>query len=228
MITDDARPSRQEISDAIDDLGWRLILGAIQTHVSVPSMATGAAVAAVAAAAAGPDAEGHLDLDLRAGLVVMRLMDTAAGATTGRDLRVARQITEALTAQGFSPTPGIGSAVQEIELGIDAMDIAAIRPFWAAILGYVTEPGPLDDGSALVDPLHRGPTIWFQQMDAPRPQRNRIHLDVDVPHDAAAARIEAALAAGGTLLSDAAAPAWWVLADPEGNEACVCTWQGRD
>jgi hypothetical protein len=40
--------------------------------------------------------------------------------------------------------------------------------------------------------------------------------------------ISAALAAGGTLLSDSAAPAFWVLADPEGNEACVCTWQGRD
>ena len=36
------------------------------------------------------------------------------------------------------------------------------------------------------------------------------------------------IAAGGTLVSDAAAPAFWVLADPEGNEACVCTWQARD
>ena len=65
-------------------------------------------------------------------------------------------------------------------------------------------------------------------MDAPRPQRNRIHLDVDVPHDTAAERIAAALAAGGTLLSDSAAPAFWVLADAEGNEVCICTWQGRD
>ena len=65
-------------------------------------------------------------------------------------------------------------------------------------------------------------------MDAPRPQRNRIHIDVDVPHDEARPRIDAAIAAGGRLLSDAAAPAFWVLADPEGNEACVCTWQGRD
>lgn len=69
---------------------------------------------------------------------------------------------------------------------------------------------------------------WFQQMDAPRPQRNRIHLDLDVPHDAARGRIDAALAAGGRLVSDAAAPAFWVLADAEGNEACICTWQGRD
>ena len=65
-------------------------------------------------------------------------------------------------------------------------------------------------------------------MDAPRPQRNRIHIDVDVPAEGAAARIDAALAAGGRLLSDRRAPAYWVLADPEGNEACICTWQGRD
>jgi 4a-hydroxytetrahydrobiopterin dehydratase len=82
--------------------------------------------------------------------------------------------------------------------------------------------------AALVDPTGRGPEIWFQQMDAPRPQRNRIHIDVDVPHEAAGARIDAAIAAGGRLLSDDAAPAFWVLADPEGNEACICTWQGRD
>jgi 4a-hydroxytetrahydrobiopterin dehydratase len=40
-------------------------------------------------------------------------------------------------------------------------------------------------------------------------------------------RAEAALAAGGRLLSDQRAPAFWVLADPEGNEVCVTTWQGR-
>jgi 4a-hydroxytetrahydrobiopterin dehydratase len=65
-------------------------------------------------------------------------------------------------------------------------------------------------------------------MDAPRPQRNRIHLDITVPHDQARSRIEAALAAGGKIVHDAEAPAFWVLADPEGNEACICTWQARD
>ena len=29
------------------------------------------------------------------------------------------------------------------------------------------------------------------------------------------------------LLTDEYAPSFWVLADAEGNEACVCTWQGR-
>ena len=40
-------------------------------------------------------------------------------------------------------------------------------------------------------------------------------------------RIQAALAAGGTMVNDASARAFWVLADPEGNEACLCTWEDR-
>ncbi|WP_442933923.1 VOC family protein [Micromonospora sp. CPCC 206171] len=33
---------------------------------------------------------------------------------------------------------------------------------------------------------------------------------------------------GGRLVTDRNAPTWWVLADAEGNEACVATWLGRD
>jgi 4a-hydroxytetrahydrobiopterin dehydratase len=80
----------------------------------------------------------------------------------------------------------------------------------------------------LIDPTSQGPTIWFQQMDRPRPQRNRIHLDLTVPHDEAEARVQAALDAGGVLVSDAAARSFWILADVEGNEVCICTWQDRE
>jgi len=64
-------------------------------------------------------------------------------------------------------------------------------------------------------------------MDAPRPQRNRIHIDVWVPHDQAEVRVAAAIAAGGHLVTDRYAPSWWTLADTEGNEADVCTWQAH-
>jgi 4a-hydroxytetrahydrobiopterin dehydratase len=119
-------------------------------------------------------------------------------------------------------------SVQVLEIGIDALDAAAIRPFWRAVLGYVDEPGRFGPWDGLVDPLGQGPAVWFQRMDAPRSQRNRIHFDVSVPHDEAESRIGAALAAGGTMINDTQAPAFWVLADAEGNEACVTTWQGRD
>jgi len=35
--------------------------------------------------------------------------------------------------------------------------------------------------------------------------------------------VRAIVEAGGTLLTDEHAPEWWVLADVEGNELCVCT-----
>ncbi|WP_346121713.1 VOC family protein [Micromonospora coerulea] len=67
---------------------------------------------------------------------------------------------------------------------------------------------------------------------APRPgrHRTRMHIDVWVPYDQAEARVAAAVAAGGRLLTDEYAPAYWVLADAEGNEACVGTagWLGPE
>lgn len=222
-LDDDARPSRQQISDAIDPVGWRLVLGAIYTEVAVASLGEGSEAASVAVSAVGADGQGHLTVDIRADRAVLRLQSDVGGVT-GRDVRLAHEVSGALVARGLRPAPG---TVQALEIAIDALDISAVRPFWKAITGYVDEPGSAL-AAALVDPAGRGPAIWFQQMDAPRPQRNRVHLDVDVPHDAASARVDAAIAAGGRLLSDDAAPAFWVLADPEGNEACICTWQGRD
>jgi 4a-hydroxytetrahydrobiopterin dehydratase len=222
-VDDDARPTRQQISEAIDPVRWRLVLGAIYTEVAVASLAEATDAASVAVSAVGADGHGHLTVDIRADRAVLRLQSDFGGVT-GRDVRLAHKVSGALAARGLQPAPG---AVQALEIAIDALDIGAVRPFWKAITGYVDEPGS-ELAAALVDPVGRGPAIWFQQMDAPRPQRNRIHLDVDVPHEAASARIDAAIAAGGRLLSDDAAPAFWVLADPEGNEACICTWQGRD
>jgi 4a-hydroxytetrahydrobiopterin dehydratase len=219
VTDDDATLTRQQISDAVSPLGWRLVLDSIYTEVLTSTLEQAAQAASAAVSAAGPDGHGHLTVDVRADRAVLRLHSAAVGAVTGRDIRLAGAVSDRL------PTTPAGTPVQGMEIAIDALDIAAVRPFWKAITDFVDEP---DLSGGLIDPFGRGPAIWFQQMDAPRPQRNRIHLDIDVPHDAAKARIDAALAAGGTLLSDAAAPAFWVLADPEGNEACICTWQGRD
>ena len=239
--------SRPEASDAVTRLGWRLVLGELRTEVRTGSLALAADVAARAAAVAG--AEGHLRLDVRADRVLLSLQAAAAAWVTERDVELARNISTVVDEMRLHTVSGAGlgdkaggdgleadidgggrgeRAVQVLEIGIDALDAAAIRPFWAAVLGYVDEPGRSGPWDGLIDPLGQGPAVWFQEMDAPRPQRNRIHFDVSVPHDEAEPRIRAALAAGGKLLSDASAPAFWVLADAEGNEACVTTWQGRD
>jgi 4a-hydroxytetrahydrobiopterin dehydratase len=79
-----------------------------------------------------------------------------------------------------------------------------------------------------IDPRGRGPSIWFQQMNPARTERNRFHIDVFVGNDEAEARVAAALAAGGRLLDDAHAPDHWLLADAEGNEVDVATTFHRD
>ena len=226
-------PTRAQVSEVADPLGWRLILGVLITHVPVGSLSAAAEairVAIDAIDAVGAEGDGHLSADLHADRAVLRLHTLAAGTVTETDLTLAPIVTAALAHRSLRTLPGDASAApQLIEIAIDALYIPKIRPFWQAVTGYVDEPGPPDlPDTALLDPLRRGPAIWFQQMDAPRRERNRIHLDVDVPPELAQARIDAALAAGGTLLHAGAAPAYWVLADAEGNEVCICTWQGRD
>jgi 4a-hydroxytetrahydrobiopterin dehydratase len=225
--------TRQQISDAVGDLGWRLAVGVIRTSVLVDSLALAADVARVVTGAAGA-ADGSLSLDLRPDRVVLTLQSRADGRVGPEEIAAAQRISAALDDLGLVTEPEMGPgsprSVQVLEIAIDALDIAAVRPFWLAVMGYGNEPGGdgTQPGAGLADPVGQGPAIWFQQMDEPRPQRNRIHFDVVVPHDEAEHRIQAALAAGGRLINDTEAPAFWVLADPEGNEACVCTWLARD
>ena len=220
------RLSRPEASDAVAEIGWRFVLGEFRTQVLTGSLPLAADVAARAAAVAGAD--GHLRMDVRADRVVLSLQTAEIGWVTPLDVELAHRISTMVDESRLETTSGVGGSsaddaggartrsVQVIEIGIDALDIAAIRPFWRAVLGYADEPGRSGPEDPLVDPLGQGPAIWFQQMDAPRPQRNRIHFDVSVPHDEAHQRIAATVAAGGTLTYDAEAPAFWVLADPEG------------
>lgn len=224
--------SRQEASDAVGDLGWRYLLGTLTTSIQAGTLAQAAEIATRAVAVCGEEGDGHLRVDLRPGRVVLMLQTAEHVAVTGLDVELAHRISAEAHRVGLRTDPEVGTgaprSAQMLEIAIDAIDIPAVRPFWKAVLGYAPEPGDEGPAGALVDPVRQGPAVWFQQMDRPRPQRNRIHIDVTVPHDEAAHRIEAALAAGGRLLSDAEAPAFWVLADPEDNEACICTWQGRD
>ncbi|ACZ83951.1 VOC family protein [Streptosporangium roseum] len=226
------RLTRREISDAVGDLGWRYVLGLVRASVPVTSLSQAADVAARVAAVAGDDGDGSLSMDARRDRLVLSLQSSATGLVTPLEIGLARRISAAVGELGLRTDAGAGGresrSDQVLEIAIDALDIAAIRPFWKAVLGYADEAGACGAEDPLIDPVGQGPAIWFQQMDAPRPQRNRIHFDISVPHDEAPHRIAAALAAGGVLLSDVQAPAFWVLADVEGNEACVTTWQGRD
>ena len=229
----DAPLSRTAASAAVAGIGWRYLLGALHASVPVRSLAQAAEAAAAAVAACGPDADAHLRADLRPDRVELSVQSRALDAVTGRDAQLAHRISASLAGLRLALAGATAAAsprpVQALELAIDALDIPAIRPFWKAVLGYADEPrGDGDQSAAIVDPAGQLPAIWFQQMDGPRPQRNRIHLDITVAHDEAEPRVRAALAAGGRLVDDSFARSFWVLADAEGNEACVCTWTDRD
>lgn len=171
--------------------------------------------------AAAEAANHHPDLGLHWGRVDVRLSSHDVGGLTQRDVRLARTIST--IAAGLGAT-AVTDTLSRVELALDTPDVAAIRPFWAAVLGY--HPGPRPD--EIVDPTGTRPTIWFQQSADGGQVPQRWHLDVRVPPEVAGERIGAALAAGGTLVDDSAAPSFVVLADAQGNRACVTTWLGRD
>ncbi len=137
----------------------------------------------------------HPDVDLRPDGVTVRLTTTTPDHffwLSDRDVELARQISAAARELGL---PADQTAVQSVQVTIDALVLPEVMPFWRAVLGY-RQVGDED----LLNPHSYGPPFWFQQMDAPRPQRNRIHIDVWVPHDQAEARVAAAIAAGGHLV----------------------------
>jgi len=200
------------------EFDWRVIRDAASTHFRTGSFAEGLALVDAIGELAEA-ANHHPDIDLRYRGVTVRLKTHSEGGLTERDVALARQISDAALELGI---PIDLTGLQTIQVAIDALVIPDVLPFWRAVLGYEQE-----DDEDIFDP-HTGPPFWFQQMDAPRPQRNRIHIDVYVPHDQAEARVAAALAAGGHVVSDENAPGWWTLADAEGNEVDVAPWPDRD
>jgi len=202
---------------------WRYLLGRFEAVYPVASLSEAAELASVATSAVGSSAE--VSIDLRSDRV--RVM---VGAFRGVDELVTEELDRvagAIQRAGWTPAPPtsarFGRPTMALELAIDAIDPEAIRPFWKAALNFVEAP----DGS-LLDPADQFPSLWFQQMEVPRTQRNKIHLDVTVAHDEAEARIAEVIAAGGVVGPTSLPPSFTVLIDPEGNEVCICTWTGRD
>jgi 4a-hydroxytetrahydrobiopterin dehydratase len=198
--------------------GWRVLRDDACTYFATGSFAMGVElVDAIARVAAAGDR--LPDIDLRPEGVIVRL-GTHGPLPIENDLALAERISAAAHELGVSIDLDY---LQAVQVAIDALVIPEVLPFWQAVLGYLKV-----DHADLIDPRLSGPPFWFQQMDAPRPQRNRIHIDVYVSQDEAEARVAAGLAAGGHLVSDAHAPEWWTLADSEGNEVDIAPWPDQD
>ncbi|MDV3221141.1 4a-hydroxytetrahydrobiopterin dehydratase [Intrasporangium sp.] len=199
---------------------WRKLAQALQARFLTGDFAAGLRfVTAVSEVA--EEANHHPDLALTYPHVDVTLISHDVGGLTQRDVDLARRISEIAQAQGIDADP---HAVSEIEVGLDTADVAAVGPFWAALLTGSTDAL---HGSAVIDPRGRLPLLWFQDTEAHRTPRQRFHLDLWLPHDIAEERIAAAVAAGGTVVDNDNAPSFVVLADPEGNRSCVCTCLDR-
>lgn len=202
-------------ADGVED--WRVLFWGAKTLYETGDFATGARL--VAAIAEVADEVGHAPLlDLRPDTLTAWVITPGVGLSD-LDLALARGISVAAAGLGLRADP---SAVQHVQLAFDAGDRQEVMDFWRAALGYV-QVGEND----MIEPNLVGPTAWFQTKEHV-PPRNRIHLDVSLPHDQAQARVDAILAAGGRMLGDRYAPAWWSLIDSEGNVVDIATWQGRD
>jgi 4a-hydroxytetrahydrobiopterin dehydratase len=196
--------------------GWVLLFDKIVTRIPTKDFATGLALVGRIGAAAEA-ANHHPDLDLRYSAVEVRLTSHDEGGVTERDLDLARTISVLVADAGLTPE---AAGLAHLELGLDTPGWAAIAPFWAAVFGMT----PRD--AEVVDEAGRLPTIWFQQSGREEP-RQRWHHDLWVDPSEVQPRIDAAVAAGGRLVSDDEAPSFWVLADAEDNKICLCTWQER-
>ena len=66
------------------------------------------------------------------------------------------------------------------------------------------------------------PNLWFGDADEQQTPTQRFHIEVYVAPEVAAQRIEAAVAAGGTVVDDSDAPSLTVIADQDGNRGVIC------
>ena len=205
---------------AEDLADWRFLLGKLRTRFATGSFARGLELVDRIGAAA-EEAGHHPDVVLTYPHVDVDLHSHDVHGVTSRDIDLARTISAIAAELGIEARP---REVATLELGLDVPDGDVIKPFWAAVLGY-------DDQAfhQVEDPAGRNNTLWFQEApDATGEVQQRFHLDIVVPRDIAEERVAAAVAAGGTLVSEDAVPAFWVLADAHGNKVCVCTADGRE
>ena len=212
---------------------WRKLAQGLHARYVTDGFAAGARF--VGAVAEAGDAAGHhprvtlgttyVDLVLASDDAVYRDGEGAEHRVTWvtrRDVDLARTLSDLAARQSLRADP---AAITAIELALDTVDAARVAPMWAALLtGSTDAQGRGTLGDDVRDETGRVPVLWFQDTDEHETPRQRFHLDVWVAPEVADQRIAAAVAAGGTVVDDSQAPSYTVLADHDGNKACVCTF----
>jgi 4a-hydroxytetrahydrobiopterin dehydratase len=214
------RLSNQQILDA-GLVDWRKLAQALHARYSVPDYVVAAAFVAAVAEIAEADGH-HPDLKLTYGAIDVSLCTHEDGLwVTQKDIDMARKIGEIAHEKGLAPEPG---SVTQLEIALDTAHEDRVGPFWSVLL--TGSPDNKIYGS-IFDPTGRVPGLWFQGTDDHPAPRQRWHFDLWLAPDTADQRIAAAVAAGGSVVDGSEAPAFTVLADPDGNRVCICCATGR-
>jgi hypothetical protein len=136
-----------------------------------------------------------------------------------------------------------------IDLTFDCANPTRLAEFWKLALGYEDEPPPapfatradwlrhldlpeeelLEDAAWLHDPAGVGPRLSLLQVSEPKIAKNRLHMDVRVAGRGTAEQqwatilqVAGRLTAAGAITLREDPGHHVVMADPEGNEFCVC------
>jgi hypothetical protein len=108
---------------------------------------------------------------------------------------------------------------------IDCLDLERLLRFWAAALGYRTAGTTGQYGLLLpTEPAH--PPVILQRVPEPKTAKTRVHFDIQADDVEGKVRELEALGASRIDIGQAADAGFVVLADPEGNEFCVCPGLG--
>ena len=110
-----------------------------------------------------------------------------------------------------------------IGLVLDCRNPDALARFWSEALGYTTVGGA-GHYVMLVDADGVKPKLLLQAVPEAKTAKNRMHLDIETPHvEDEAARLESlgAQRLEAEVRTEHGAN-WVIMADPEGNEFCVC------
>jgi 4a-hydroxytetrahydrobiopterin dehydratase len=199
-------------ADGVDD--WVVVHGGATAVFRVPSLVEAAQLAEAVARLPGLDRTGAL-LTIADGRLTVRLT-RGVFRLEERHIDLARAVSALARAHGAVADR---TGAQEVQLAIAARPDAVDVGFWRAVLGYAE----LAEDNA-IDPLGHGSTVWIQELDAAKPLRHAMHVDVSVAREQVESRLAAALAAGGRVIDDTAAPAAWILADRAGNRVCIAAW----
>lgn len=214
--------SSQIFDAAVED--WRQLAGPIRARFMTIDFARGLVFVNSIGEAAELSNQSP-DITLTKTAVTVTLGSYDAGGVTERDIILARKISDIAAEAGLVADT---ASLMQAEFALDTSSSDRVSDFYTALLGG--QPAGVHAGGDLVDPTGQMNTLlWWQKprddSQFPLPESavpQSWHLDVWVSHDEAEGRIAAALAAGGHLVSDKAAPSYWVLEDPDGNRACIC------